>query len=280
MKEESNEIKVDLETRLKLYMPALFRLLGDDNLNSRQWKKLNNKFIKEYNRRKSLYEANNNYLLVEANIYDLISSMLSGNKSAFRLIGYFDILFKGLDNNLLAEEKRLIRDTLYDTLINLDHTFRNFIGELSVLLNLVDQRRYGLLGIEKDFIAGRKTADFTVLDNTTNTIELVEVVNIHFDQSKYLKENLTQKISNKIVDKTQNSESFKPFTLVPVIWAPVEVLKEIATLYKTDVSMKIPGSHEPLAYCVFEDPNGHPVYRFAHISTLFPDGQITVQWVD
>ena len=272
--------QVDLEQRLRLYMPAMFRLLSDRNLKAIQWRRLNKKFVEEHKKRKLLYEANNNYLRIEANFYDLINATINGDQSAFRLVGYFDILFKGLDNNLLPLEKVMVRDTVYFALINFDHKFRNFIGELSVLLNAVENRRYSLLGIEKDIIANNNTADFTLLDNATGAKELAEVVNIHLDDSNYLKENLVNKIEKKLEEKTNKLVHFAPFSLIPIIWAPWEVLKDIATLYKSGDVITINGVVEPVAYCAFCDSNNRPIYRFGPISTLFPKGDIFVKWVD
>ena len=280
MEDNRKVVEVDLEQRLRLYMPAMFRLLADRNLKKAHWKKLSKKFVAEHYKRAALYEANNNYLLVEANFFDLINATIRGEKSAFRLVGYFDILFKALDKNLLSGEKIMVRDTLYNALINLDHKFRNFIGELAVLCNAVDKRRYSLLGVEKDFIAQNKTADFTLLDNNTGETELLEVVNIHLDDSIYLKETLVTKLTGKLADKTCNSSSHKPFTLVPVIWAPVAVLQDLRQLYKSGNGVVINGVNEPVAYCAFSGPNDLPIYRFCPISSLFPEGQIFVEWVE
>jgi len=280
MEEEDKVIEIDLEQHLRIHMPAMFRLLADRNLKKAQWKKLNKRFIEEHNKRTALYKTNNDYLQVEANFFDLITSTIRGKQSAFRLIGYFDVLFKALDKNLLPDEKLMIRDTLYNALINLDHKFRNFIGELAVLNSAVDKRRYSLVGIEKDFIAQKKTADFTLFDNTTKKKELVEVVNIHLDDSRYLKETLTEKITNKVADKSCNTSDHSPFTLVPVIWAPVSVLQDLEKLYKSGNGVVISGVSEPCAYCNFTGPDNFPVYRFCSISTLFPQGEILVEWVD
>jgi len=277
---DTDKIEVDLEQQLQFYMPSMFRLLADRNLKKRQWKKLNKKFVDEHYKRVSLYETNNNYLLVEANFYDLINATMRGEKSAYSLVGYFDILFKALDKNLLPEEKVMVRDTIYSTLIHFDHQFRNFIGELAVLCNAVDKRRYSLLGVEKDTIAQNKTADFTLLDNNTGKKELVEVVNIHLDNSNYLKETLINKLTEKFADKTCNSSDYKRFTLVPVIWAPVAVLQDLRELYKSGNGVAINDINEPVAYCAFSGPNDLPIYRFCPISSLFPEGQIFVEWID
>ena len=275
-----DEIEVDLEQRLRLYMPSMFRVLGYGNLKKGQWRNLNKKFVEEHLKRKALYEANNNYLLVEANLFDLINATLKGNESAFRLVGLLDILFKGLGNHLLLEEKVMIRDTIYAALINFDHKFRNFIGELLVLLNAVENRRYSLVGVESDKIAKNNSADLTLLDNSTGEKELVEVVNIHFDNSDYLKETLNFKIKDKMVKKTGGSSDFKPFTLAPVIWAPWEVLKDIGELYKSGNGVVMDNVNEPVSYCFFSGSNDMPIFRFGKVSTLFPEGEIYVNWVD
>ena len=142
-------IAVDLESRLKQYMPAMFLLLAEKNLKAQQWRNLNKRFVEEHNRRVDEYARNNDYLLVEANLYDLINAVFGGDKSALHLVGYIDVLFKALDKNLLPQEKAMVRNTIYNALINFDHKFRNFIGELAVLNNAVEGRRYSLSAIEK-----------------------------------------------------------------------------------------------------------------------------------
>ena len=281
MPEENNKpFEVDLEPKLRLYMPAMFRVLDNGNLKKGQWRNLNKRFVEEYYKRKELYAANNNYLRMESNFFDLIDATLRGEEEAFRLVGLFDILFKGLGSHLLVTEKIMVRDTIYSTLINFDHKCRNFIGELLVLLNAIENRRYSLIGVEIDFIAQNNTADFTLLYNSTGEKVLVEVVNIHLDNSDYLTETLNNKIKEKIEKKTGGNSDFKPFTLAPVIWAPFEVLKEIAALYKSGNGVEMDGVNEPLAYWFFSVPNGMPIYRFGKVSTLFPEGNIFVKWVD
>lgn len=272
-------IEIDLEQRLRMYMPSMFRLLGTGNLSKRKWKKINQKFIEVYNERTEDYKSNNNHLQVKANLYDLIISMIKGNASAARLLGYFDVLFKSLDNNLAVEQKPLVRNSLFNVLVEMDHNFRNYIGELSVLNNILEGGKYKLLGIESDIISQNKTADFTLEDDLCNK-ELVEVLNIHIDSSEYINETLQSKIEEKVGKKTSAEDSYNEFTLVPVIWAPVNVLQDIATLYKSGLGFKMNYVHEPLAYCVFSDPNNLLIYRFCSVSRLFPDGQILVKWVD
>ena len=277
----SNEVEdIDLEARLRIYMPAMFRLLKDNNLNGKQWRNLHKRFLEVHAERIRKYKENENYLLIEANFFDLISSAINGHKPAIRLVGYFDVLYKALNKTLNEDEKKLIRTTDYNSLINMDHKFRNFIGELAVLLNALEGRRYNLVGIERDKIGGGKKADFTLLDIASGKEELVEVVNIHLDEEQFLEENITSKITKKIKEKTEERVDFKEFTLVPVIWAPVSVLKVLADLYKSGNGPKFHNVHQPVAYCVFEAPDGQPVYRFANIATLFPEGRILVQWLD
>ncbi len=279
MENEIDPIELDLEQRLGLYMPAMFRLLVDNNLEQWQWDNLNKKFLDTQNKRITSQKTINKPLIIESNLYDLINATFRGNKSAFRFVSYVDILFKHLGNNLLPEEKRMIKDTLYNTLISHDHQFRNYIGELSILNKAVEKRTYSLIGAERDIIAHGTTADFTLLNNQSGKTELFEVVNIHFNSSEKLKGRLFRKVKEKIKEKTCKQIDYSPFTLIPVLWAEWKILKELEQLYKSGSGVEIEGVNEPLAWCVFEDEKDGIFHRFMPIKQLFPEGRILVTWV-
>jgi hypothetical protein len=273
----ANEIIIDLENRLKSYMPSIFELLEGHNLSRKQWKKLNKNFINKFNERKKSYTANNDYLLVEANMFDIISGAIDRNESALRLLGFFNVLFERLSKNLSKDEKSKIRDTIFNILVNLDHKYRNFIGELAVLNSLLENTTQTLIGVESDIISKKNTADYTIGKRGNSEIELVEIVNIHIDEADInLNEILTQKITNKLNEKTNCDANHEVFTLVPVIWAPVVDLQRVESLYKSGERIDIPNVSEPFAYCCFYTPANLPIYRFCRITTLFTKNEIEV----
>jgi len=271
----SNDMQVDLHTNLRRYMPAMFRLLMEDGLSQDKWDNLNRKFVSTYQKRIALQTKSKKPLIVEANLYDLISSTFHNDKSALRFVGYIDIIFKLLGNNLFPEEKLMVTETLYNVLVSHDHQFRNYIGELSVLNKAIEKRTYNLIGVERDSIAQGTTADFTLLNNQTGKTELFEVVNIHLNNSQKIKGRLFRKIK----EKTCKQANYTPFTLIPVLWAEWKILKEVEQLYITGNGVEMEGVNEPFAFCAFSDENNKPIYRFMPIKKLFPEGRILVNWI-
>lgn len=107
------------------------------------------------------------------------------------------------------------------------------------------------------------------MDNNTGEQELVEVVNIHLDDANYLKENLVNRIEKKLLEKTSGKADYPRFTLVPVIWSPWEVLKDIEAHHKSGNGIATNGVVEPMAYCAFSGPNDLPlVAACRHFSSL------------
>lgn len=82
---------IDLKNRLSEYIPILFEFLGDETIS---WSKINSQFMKNLDSRKRLYAANDNYLLIEASFYDIISEGINGNKSALRIFSFINKLLE------------------------------------------------------------------------------------------------------------------------------------------------------------------------------------------
>lgn len=260
----------DIENNLRLYMPFLFELLGDNNLKKKQWRKINENFKKDFEGRKAVVTANN-YLRVEASLYDVIYSTLTGDESAYRMFEFINIVLIRLNKYLSVDEKAQLKTTIFNVLSNFDHKYRNFIGELAAL-NAMNESGYKLIAVEKDFIAGGRTADFTVYKNDRNDPELVEVVNIHFDETdEDLERLLLGKINKKIAEKIGNATTYRTFNLMPVLWAFPKDLKRLQEMYKAGFKINVPNVHEPFAYCSFRGETIENIHRFCAISNLYTD---------
>jgi hypothetical protein len=269
---------IDLEHKLPFYLPGLLDLLNNKTFRPHQWKKINASLKAHLKERRNVIERNQ-YLKVETNIYDIIVGVFEGKKSPFTYYQYLTILIKRLTENLTEEERNKLRHTLYSVFIELDHKYRNYIGELSVLNNIRQHsKNYRLQGVEKDFIIDKKTADFTFENIDTSEVELIEVVNIHayeksddFDLKKFI----VGKIEDKIHLKTNGKPNYRPFKLVPVFWGQVADLKKLNNIFKNE-NVELPnGVFEPLSLCSFAGPD-FPVHRFVKISEMFTDGPIEV----
>ncbi len=263
----------DVESRLRIFVPALFEFFGTNNLSQKQWRKINANFAREIELRKAKFHANNNYLKVEANIYDLIIGVMEGEESAFILIDFINVVFIRLKKNLPDTDKPKLKKTIYSVLINFDHKYRNFVAELAVLNTLLENG-YTLQGVEADYIANKNSADFTLYKDKSY---LVEVISIHIEQGEPdIKRLLADKISKKITQKTGDCEDYKPFTLCPVLWGFKEELKAAQDLFKNGDVSSFPDVHEPFAYLSFTAKGGGFIHRFCGISDLITEKEITV----
>src|ERR1043165_3188449 len=119
---------IDLEHKLPIYLPGLLELLNGKTFKARQWRAINNSLKGELNRRKALLE-NGQSIKVATNIYDVIVGVIEGKMSPFTYYQYLLILFLRLTKNLDEVERNKLRHTLYSVFIEVDHNYRNFIGE-------------------------------------------------------------------------------------------------------------------------------------------------------
>ena len=267
---------IDLENKLPIYLPGLLELLNNKTFRPHEWRKINTNLEKHLSERRQTI-IRNNYLKVETNIYDIIIGVIEGKTSPYSYFQYLYILFKRLTKNLTIEERKKLRPTLYSVLINLDHKYRNFIGELSVLNNIRESNKdYRLIKVDKDIIVDEKKADFTFEHIYTKELELFEVVNIHAYETVAgfdLKRFVIGKIQDKILAKTKGKSDYRPFKLVPVFWGQVEDMKRLNEIFKNE-KVELPENvFEPLSLCSFDGPD-FPVHRFVKISELFTEGPI------
>jgi hypothetical protein len=272
------EQTIDLENKLPICLPGMLELLNNKTFKPHEWKKINTNLQEQLiERRKKI--ISDNYLKVETNIYDIIVGVIEGKTSPYGYFQYLHILFKRLTKNLNVQERKKLRPTLYSVLINLDHKYRNFIGELSVLNNIRENNKeYRLINVDKEIIVDEKKADFTFENIYTKEIELFEVVNIHaydvvagFDLKRFV----VGKIEDKIRIKTNGKSDYRPFKLVPVFWGQIKDMKKLNEIFKNG-KVDLPNNvFEPMSLCSFNGPD-FPVHRFVKISELSTDGPIEV----
>ncbi len=272
------EQKFDLENKFFIYLPGMLELINNKTFRPREWKKINTNLEEHINDRRKII-TRDNYLRAETNIYDIIIGVIEGKTSPYSYFQYLQILFKQLTKNLTVEERKKLRPTLYSVLINLDHKYRNFIGELSVLNNIRENNKnYRLIRVDKDIIVDEKKADFTFENVDTKEIELIEVVNIHAYETPEgfdLKRFVVGKIEDKIRIKTSGKSDYRSFKLVPVFWGEIENMKKLNGIFKHEKVELADNVFEPLSLCSFVGPD-FPVHRFVKISELFTDGPIEV----
>lgn len=259
--------QVALETSLHNYMPGIFDLVEETD---KRWPELSERFACEAGVKGRSYDDTINYLLVDANLYDILGAADSGNESARRLLGFMNTVLKRLDAHLSPEAKTIVQDAVCTVLGDFDHKFRSFVGEFAVLNAILERKENSLAGIKSHSIAIDSTADLAISVGASTTPELIEVANIQLDDVvDDIVALLTQIVTERILHKIGTGIEFTPFTLVPVIWAPVPVLQKLSQLYNSGRRMSFEHVAEPLAYCIFYTDELQAISRFGPISTLF-----------
>jgi hypothetical protein len=260
--------KVDIEARLRKYLPVLFEILEGRTLD---WKAINKKFEKVFRKRAKDQESGKK--LVEVNLYDVISESLSGNKQAERLIRFLQKLLEEINVNL-GVDKAKINDTLYGMLIEFDLNYYNYVAELAVLNQLLKSNDYSLIETESPLGNGN-SAEFLLNKKDGNVRILLEVVSIRprifpgsDDEIVAL---IDQKVREKIGKKTKGDPKYFIFLLVPVFWGSAAELKKVASLIHEGKIRAKDNILELCGYCTFSDEgNNYLDHRFGTLATLFP----------
>jgi hypothetical protein len=255
-----------LKESLESYMPGIFELLNEADV---EWPKLNERFSPESNAG-GMHHGETNYLLVEANLNEILSAAENGNESAVRLLGFMNTVLKRLSAHLLPEAEVMVGDAIRKMVGDPDCKFRNFVGEFAVLNAILERSENSLAGIGTHAIAIDSIAHFAITVGSSSTPELIEVANIQLDDVvDDLVGLLIHIVTEKILQKIGTGIEFTPFTLIPVIWAPVPVLQKLNQLYKSGRRLSFEHVAEPLAYCIFYTDELQAISRFGPISTLF-----------
>lgn len=247
-------------------MPALAKIVGDTEFD---WDYIDKLFSNKLEERTA--KADGGTLMVEATIYDIIIEVKKGNTQALRLLSYFQRLLEELLMNLTEEEQKLIKRNLRNFLTSFDKRYLTFVGEISVLNNLIKSKTYRLEDVEAE-LSSNKSIDFKVRKIDDVKLFLVEVVNIHLDSNKIendevkIKKFLTDRLAKKIESKKSDSNFF----LVPVLWGGWQDIQIYSDYFKKN-KMHIENVLEPVSYVTLSDPNNESYYfhRFGNVSNLF-----------
>lgn len=259
----------NLKHFLEINLPIIFELLVGNELSNSQWQNLSRKFNLKHQKRIAEYNANNNYLLVERNLYDLILSSLKGELQSSMFFSFIKKVLEELTDNLSIDERKKLRKTIFDFLVSFDAKYYNYLGELLVLNNLLSNPDYELLDIEVEII-NNKSADFLIGKKNSNETHLVEVVSIHIgDEHNDLEKAIQKKLSKKVLSKTDGIKSHRPFILIPVVWASYKNLRRIEKWYTERSNSPYPNVKELTAFAMFTYDNNKTFYRYGNISTLF-----------
>jgi hypothetical protein len=263
-------LKVDLKAKLNEYLPVLFELLDNKPFS---WAKINDQFSTTHLTRLTNY-FNGDRKPIEVNFYDVISESLNGNASGTRMLTFFRNLLEELSIALEKQGKKMIRETLYNLLIEPDLNYLNYIGELAVLNLFVRKHKCELLEIASPLGNGND-ADFRLRDVTTGATYFIDVVNIrprNFPTGpETLKMLIEGKLNEKNEKKTKGDPAYLTFRLLPVIWGTSNELRWTADLLKRGLHFDVSNVTDPCAFCSFSDDlRGGTLHRFGSLHSLFP----------
>jgi len=224
-------LEIDIEGNLETYLPSIFSLLDKEKIN---WIKISKQYQKELEYRKNkLFHLGEKEIVVEACLFDVITQVLKGHSKYLDLLRFFNEIFLNLKKKTSVEEKKLLKTTIYNLLINVDKNYLNFIGEMAILNNLKNDG-YILVAIEYPLNAesdNSKSVDFIIQKGEKYTA--IEVMNIHLpiiEEFNDVERSVTQKIRNKLNTKQKGAKY--QFILAPVLWGEYNVLKLINQYYE------------------------------------------------
>lgn len=268
MKEQEEKFNIDLKGRLREYLPVLFEFIDIEDFTTNQWETLNNNFVAKYLERRTLYETAGNYLLIRPNIYDIITAKLKGDKPSVLFLDFIKKALEELSDNLDVAGKKSIIKTLYGLLVSYDHRFLDYLGELLTLNNILKSKKYKLIKVES-CIVNEKTGDFLFQRIEDGYHDLVEVRSFHINEANTKLEDLfSKKLKAKIMEKTGGEPNYNKFYLIPIVWASVEDLRRVLTVFNDGATFKIQDVLEPVAYACLTTADGAVVYKFGTLSTL------------
>ncbi|MEX2336360.1 MAG: hypothetical protein WD555_03715 [Fulvivirga sp.] len=264
-------MEFDLKNRLKIYIPALFDLIEEDQID---WNPIIKNFDKKYNELKKKLKETAEPVPTKSSLYGIITQAIQGNISAIRIFDFINKLFQELSDSLNINERKLIKRNLFDILVSQDEKYLNYVGELACLNTILKTGDYRLLKVEQKLEEGIKESshiDFMLLANRTNSKYLVEIVNVHLSKDNTrdnfkIERLLEQKVRNKVLITAK--KSVNPFILVPILWGSHEWIKKILEFYET-IEFQLENVLIPSCYIPFTDSEGNMIHRFGTIDTIF-----------
>ena len=205
----------DIKAGLEYYLPSVLTLIAGDIRWSSLTKMFGNRFA-EYAHR---HEKGEQFDL-RATLYSISASAGQGNESGIQFLSFIDNVFKSLAQILTEKEKQLIKTNVAN-LLQYDHGFLHYLGELCVLNCIMTSGSYSLEKTEYKIDPKGKGIDFLFLNKETKTNFLVEVVNIELRADKLTDHDLTKKfIESKLQEKLDDTDKsgVTNYILLPVFW--------------------------------------------------------------
>ncbi len=258
------------DTRLIIenYLPAIEEFFKGSPVNYRQ---LDSRYQNNLTKRGILKSSG--IKQVSANIYDICQQAQVGIPIAQRLLVYFNSVCAELNKNLQSNKIETLKATFVNFLSEPDYNYLNFLGEISILNQIIKTGKFTLSDVEYPLGNGFFT-DFRFFHVADKAYSLVEVVNLHLKEGMDLSQaGFTRFAEGKLKEKLRK-KGYGPkhiFTLAPVVWGEGNQLLEIYNLYKAGLRLSIPDVLIPSAFLNYYYESGETYPVFGTLDTLFHD---------
>ncbi len=262
--------EMDVESSLKRYVPNIFQLLEPERI---AWADISKGYKKKVlSRMKELEEKGTETISVETSFLDIVTQLLNGKDHYYNLYYFInDMMFADFIQLMTAEERKLVKTTIYNLVVQFNRTYRNYVGELAVLW-IYKKQGWTLLRVEEPIDNDNPkgtSIDFTLVKD--NKGGYVEVVNIELNEKntfddEIISKHITGKIEKKLADY---AESKKPVFLIPVIWGEYAMIKKVSDWWESN-KIKIKDVSNLMAFQSYSASDGEQQVRFGYIKHLIP----------
>lgn len=162
---------------------------------------------------------------------DWMIGAINGCEKSIAFVEYYQVTLEKLLRNSIFPKNKLktkIHNSIFTMVESGYPSYREALGELLLYEYLIKIPDYECLGIDYK-IGNGKNVDIA-FKNTKNTIQLIEIRNIHKLKNKELKDVLEEIIRDKILKKTERIDVVKQFfeteypnhevtiSILPFIW--------------------------------------------------------------
>lgn len=259
----------DLKNYLKIYLPNLFLLYKDDELN---WKTINNSFLKWYKKNKEEYYSRQENGIVDpfnipATFFTVINRFWNGDPLAQGLFIFFNELFQALSKKLHDQEKKLIKSSFNNMLSKRNLEYLDFLGEIACINAIKEDENLSLIKYEHK-LKNNQEIDFTLYDKKENKNIFIEVYNLHLkeitsDVEKFIGYRVQKKLGNKFKDMPEPEIELN---ILPVLWGQPKQLAVFSDFYKKN-KMNMENVQIPFAFIYFSNDKSYEV-KFGRIDRI------------
>lgn len=270
--EELNK-KLIIKNKLEKVFPIIFEITDEIPID---WEQVYDTFNNKFEYYKSIWERKNNLpFRIQASFYNIITEAVKGDASAIRLLDCIRFLFGALNKSLDKTEKKLLKNSVFGFLTNMDSKYLNFLGEL-LFVNYIRITKPGskLVATEEPTDSGDKEGpkiDFRFINYSNEKHLRVEILNLHLNEEKeWNEEEIERLLAQKITEKLNSKRIVNraDIILVPILWGKWDHVQKIARYYE-ERGIEFGNTFTPFSYIPFADQSGNSEHIFGTIDSIF-----------